>query len=71
MASWPRGWSTPHLMNLHRNGARRWNQSWLEWEIRAGISVTFSGEAIGPAKLIVVDQLAEGGVHRLGVEFFI
>ena len=25
VASWPRGWSTPHLMNLHRNGARRWN----------------------------------------------
>ena len=46
MASWPRGWSTAHLLNLHRSGARGWNWSWLGWEIRAGISATFSGEAM-------------------------
>ena len=46
MASWPRGWSTAHLLNLHRSGARGWNWSWLGWEIRSGISVTFSGEAM-------------------------
>ena len=28
----------------------------MGWEIRARISVTFSGEAIGPARLIVVDH---------------
>ena len=46
MASWPRGWSTAHLLNLHRSGARGWNWSWLGWEIRSGISATFSGEAM-------------------------
>ena len=40
------GWSTLLPMSLHRNVARRWNQSWLGWEIRDRISVTFSGEAI-------------------------
>ena len=45
-ASRPRGWSTPNLLNLHRNGARRWSWPWLGLEIRA----------TGPARLIVVDQ---------------
>ena len=39
-------YSTPSLINLHRNRTRRWIWSWLGWEIRARISVTFSGEAI-------------------------
>ena len=34
------------------------------WEIRAKLSVTFPGEATGPAKLIVVDQ----PIHRMSKE---
>ena len=56
MGSWPKSWSTPHLMDLHQSGGRRWNWPWLGLEIRAGISVTLSGEATGPARPIVVDH---------------